>query len=155
MTMNTLALSLALLLVGCGQDAGTGDGSGDGWDDTGSWGDDGWGDDDGSWGDDDGTTSGGSCGGAFDGRLRDEADATHSFQVDQDREVRLTLDWLGSSDLDLHLLDGAGNELHRSETDGGGSGEQLEAWLQAGSFTAKVVQWDDVSADYELAVSCE
>lgn len=152
MTTNKLALILALSTTACTQGplGESRSGSNRGSDDSG-WDDSGWGDDD-SGSNDVGSSD---CGGDFDGSLWDEADASHTFQVDQDRDVAITLEWMGSSDLDLHLLDSSGSELHRSETDGGGTGEELELWLQAGSYRAKVVQWDDVSADYELEVDCE
>ncbi|MED5370299.1 MAG: hypothetical protein VX899_04720 [Myxococcota bacterium] len=123
---------------------------------TGGGMDSGWGDDTGSFGGGGGGGGGGgTCGGDFDGNVVDEGNRSHSFSVNEDREVTLTLDWDSSSDLDLHLSTASGDELTRSETDGGGTGEEISMELQAGDYVATVVQWDETDTDYELEVACD
>ena len=112
-----------------------------------------WDDDDSGWDDDD--DGGGDCGGSFSGQVTEGVDGYHSFSVDTDRDVVYTLEWDGDADLDLHLLDSSGNEVTRAETDGGGTGEELELWTQAGNYQVMVVMWDEDDTDYELDVSCE
>lgn len=112
-----------------------------------------WDDDDDGWDDDD--DDGGNCGGSFSGEVSEGVDRWHSFSVNTDRDVLYTLEWDEDTDLDLHLLDSAGNEITRAETNGGGTGEELDFWTQAGDYQVMVVMWDDAETEYELEIRCQ
>lgn len=118
-------------------------------------------DEDGFWDNDDdddadsGWDEGGDCGGSFSGEVSEGVDRWHSFSVDTDRDVLYTLEWDEDTDLDLHLLDANGNEITRAETNGGGTGEELDFWTQAGDYQVMVVMWDEDETEYELEIRCQ
>ena len=95
------------------------------------------------------------CQESFSGTISDEANFHHTFDVEKDGDVTLSLTWDGESDLDLHLFKASGEEVTRSENEGVAIDEEIDTFLQAGSYKVTVVQWDEVSADYELEIACE
>ncbi len=136
----------ALACTGGGSDSASED------DDDGFWDNDDDDDADSGW--DDGGDDG-NCGGSFSGEVSEGVDRWHSFSVNTDRDVIYTLEWDEDTDLDLHLLDASGNEITRAETNGGGTGEELDFWTQAGDYQVMVVMWDEAETEYELDIRCQ
>ncbi|MFT5586202.1 MAG: hypothetical protein ACI9VR_003799 [Cognaticolwellia sp.] len=137
-------LFTALACTGAGSDDTSGDENNGFWNDDSGWNDSG---DDGG--------DGGNCGGSFSGQVSEGVDRFHSFSIKTDRDVVYTLEWDQDTDLDLHLLDSSGNEVTRAETDGGGTGEELDFWTQAGDYQVMVVMWDDEDTEYDLEIRCQ